>query len=71
MRLVVGANRTFVSVLGKSGLVAAKLGTLASTSTPAHFVEAAEAMHGDATRLRTGEVLIGCMGTLTSPSACR
>ncbi|TPW30655.1 KpsF/GutQ family sugar-phosphate isomerase [Pararhizobium mangrovi] len=41
-------GRVIVSGLGKSGHVAAKLAaTLASTGTPASFVHAAEALHGD------------------------
>lgn len=60
VRLILDAKATIVTGLGKSGLVGAKLaGTLASTSTPSHFVHAAEAMHGDAGRLQTGDVLIG------------
>jgi arabinose-5-phosphate isomerase len=48
-----------VSGLGKSGLVGAKLAaTLASTGTPAYFVHAADALHGDSGALVAGDVLI-------------
>jgi arabinose-5-phosphate isomerase len=41
-------GRILVSGLGKSGLIGAKIAaTLASTGTPAQFVHAAEALHGD------------------------
>lgn len=42
-------GRVVVSGLGKSGLIGAKLAaTLASTGTPAFFVHAGDALHGDA-----------------------
>jgi arabinose-5-phosphate isomerase len=48
-----------VTGLGKSGLVGAKLAaTLASTGTGAHFVHAADALHGDAGVVCDGDVLI-------------
>ncbi len=41
-------GRVIVSGLGKSGHVGAKIAaTLASTGTPAHFIHAGEALHGD------------------------
>ena len=41
-------GRLIVSGIGKSGLIGAKLAaTFASTGTPAHFLHATEAMHGD------------------------
>ncbi len=42
------AGRVIVTGMGKSGHIARKVAsTLASTGTPAHFVHAAEASHGD------------------------
>jgi arabinose-5-phosphate isomerase len=52
-------GRVVVTGLGKSGLVGAKLAaTLASTGTTAHFVHAADALHGDAGNVQPGDVLI-------------
>jgi arabinose-5-phosphate isomerase len=58
--ILLGATgRVIVTGLGKSGLVGAKLAaTLASTGTPAFFVHAAEALHGDAGMLVDGDVLL-------------
>jgi arabinose-5-phosphate isomerase len=45
--------------MGKSGHVARKIAaTLAATGTPAHFVHAAEAAHGDAGMVMPGDVLL-------------
>ena len=47
--LLATTGRVVVTGLGKSGLVGAKIAaTLASTGTPALFVHAADALHGDA-----------------------
>jgi arabinose-5-phosphate isomerase len=52
-------RRVHLIGLGKSGLVAQKLvATLNSTGTPAHFVHAAEAFHGDLGGIRPHEVCI-------------
>lgn len=52
-------GRVVVAGLGKSGLVGNKLAaTLASTGTSAHFVHAADALHGDAGNVQPGDVLI-------------
>jgi arabinose-5-phosphate isomerase len=41
-------NRIIVTGIGKSGIIARKIAaTLRSTGTPAHFLHAAEAIHGD------------------------
>ncbi len=41
-------SRIIVTAIGKSGIVARKIAaTLRSTGTPAHFLHAAEAVHGD------------------------
>lgn len=52
-------QRVIVSGIGKSGHVARKIAaTLAATGTPALFVHAAEAAHGDAGMVSSGDVLI-------------
>lgn len=53
------AGRLCVTGLGKSGLVGQKIAaTLASTGTPAYFLHAAEAAHGDLGMLMPGDVLL-------------
>src|SRR5579863_100702 len=53
------SGRAIVTGIGKSGHVARKLAaTLASTGTPAHFVHAAEASHGDLGMIQTQDVVI-------------
>ena len=58
--LILGApGRVVVSGLGKTGHVARKIAaTLASTGTPAYFVHAAEAVHGDLGMITGDDVLI-------------
>jgi len=57
--LLATRGRVVVTGLGKSGLVGAKLAaTLASTGTPAFFVHAADALHGDAGMVAPGDVLL-------------
>ena len=52
-------GRVVLTGLGKSGLIAGKLAaTFASTGTPALFVHAADALHGDAGMVADGDVLI-------------
>jgi arabinose-5-phosphate isomerase len=52
-------GRVGVTGLGKSGLVGRKVAaTLASTGTPAYFVHAGEALHGDAGMLLAEDVLL-------------
>lgn len=47
-KILQSSGRLIVSGIGKSGHIANKIAsTLASTGTPAHFVHAAEASHGD------------------------
>ncbi len=46
--LATGKGKTFISGLGKSGLIARKIAaTLSSTGTPAYFIHPVEALHGD------------------------
>lgn len=57
--LLTTRGRVVVTGLGKSGLVGSKLAaTLASTGTPAFFVHAADAMHGDAGMVAEDDVLL-------------
>ena len=52
-------GRVVVCGIGKSGHVARKLAaTLASTGTPAFFVHAAEAMHGDLGMITADDVVV-------------
>jgi arabinose-5-phosphate isomerase len=52
-------GRVVVTGIGKSGHIARKIAaTLASTGTPAFFVHAAEASHGDLGMIRTDDVVI-------------
>lgn len=52
-------GRVVVTGLGKSGHIGAKLAaTLASTGTPALFIHAADALHGDAGMVCPGDLLL-------------
>ena len=58
-RLLAVRGRVVVTGLGKSGLVGAKLAaTLASTGTPALFVHAADALHGDSGMVGADDLLL-------------
>jgi arabinose-5-phosphate isomerase len=64
-------GRVVVTGLGKSGLVAAKLAaTFASTGTPAQYVHAAEALHGDVGNIRPGDVLIALSNSGETEEVC-
>ena len=53
-------GRVIISGIGKSGHISAKLAaTMASTGTPAFFVHAAEANHGDLGMVGTSDAIIG------------
>lgn len=60
VEMILACNqRVIVSGIGKSGHVARKIAaTLAATGTPALFVHAAEAAHGDVGMISSGDVLI-------------
>ena len=52
-------GRAIVCGIGKSGAIGRKLaGTLASTGTPAYFMQAAEAVHGDLGMVHRDDVVI-------------
>ena len=57
--ILASRGRVVVSGIGKSGHIARKLAaTFASTGTPAYFVHAAEAVHGDLGMITRDDVLI-------------
>ncbi|HMA10867.1 MAG TPA: KpsF/GutQ family sugar-phosphate isomerase [Steroidobacteraceae bacterium] len=61
-------GRVVVSGLGKSGLVGHKIAaTLASTGTPAFFLHAAEASHGDLGMVMRGDVLLAISNSGETP----
>jgi arabinose-5-phosphate isomerase len=52
-------KRVIVTGIGKSGLIGQKLAaTLRSTGSPAHFLHAAEAIHGDIGMAQSGDVVL-------------
>jgi arabinose-5-phosphate isomerase len=60
-------GRVIVSGIGKSGHIARKFAaTLASTGTPAYFVHAAEAAHGDLGMITAEDVVIAISNSGTS-----
>lgn len=70
--LLASSGRVVVTGLGKSGLVGAKLAaTFASTGTPAFFVHAADALHGDAGMVALGDVLVAISKSGTTPEVER
>jgi arabinose-5-phosphate isomerase len=65
-------GRLCVTGLGKSGLVGQKIAaTLASTGTPAYFLHAAEASHGDLGMLVAGDVVLALSASGESPEIAR
>ncbi|HEY3123109.1 MAG TPA: KpsF/GutQ family sugar-phosphate isomerase [Thermoanaerobaculia bacterium] len=65
-------GRLCVTGLGKSGLVGQKIAaTLASTGTPAYFLHAAEASHGDLGMLVAGDVVLALSASGESPEIVR
>ncbi|MDR0634432.1 MAG: KpsF/GutQ family sugar-phosphate isomerase [Azoarcus sp.] len=60
-------GRVIVSGIGKSGHIARKFAaTLASTGTPAYFVHAAEAAHGDLGMITADDIVIALSNSGTS-----
>ncbi|WP_158794727.1 SIS domain-containing protein [Granulicella sp. L60] len=52
-------RRIIVTGIGKSGIIARKIAaTLRSTGTPAHFLHAAEAVHGDLGMIASGDIVL-------------
>src|SRR5687768_8998444 len=65
------SGRVIVTGLGKSGLVGAKIAaTLSSTGTPASFVHAADALHGDSGLVREGDVVIAISNSGETADVC-
>ena len=65
-------GRLCVTGLGKSGLVGQKVAaTLASTGTPAYFLHAAEAAHGDLGMLVAGDIVVALSASGESPEISR
>ncbi len=65
-------GRLCVTGLGKSGLVGQKIAaTLASTGTPAYFLHAGEAFHGDLGMLVEGDVVLALSASGESPEVVR
>jgi arabinose-5-phosphate isomerase len=59
LRAATAQNRLIITGIGKSGIIARKIAaTLRSTGTPAHFLHAAEAIHGDLGMLAPGGIVI-------------
>jgi arabinose-5-phosphate isomerase len=66
--LLAASGRVAVTGLGKSGLVGAKLAaTLSSMGTPAYFVHAADALHGDAGLVQPGDALLAISKSGSTP----
>ncbi|HLR94730.1 MAG TPA: SIS domain-containing protein [Jiangellaceae bacterium] len=64
-------GRVVCTGLGKSGHIARKLAaTLSSTGTPASFIHATEALHGDSGGLRPEDVLIAFSASGTTAEVC-
>ena len=69
--VLASSGRVIVTGLGKSGLVGAKIAaTLSSTGTPASFVHAADALHGDSGVVRDGDVVIAISNSGETPEVC-
>jgi arabinose-5-phosphate isomerase len=67
-RLLACRGRVVVSGIGKSGHIGRKLAsTLASTGTPAMFVHAAEAAHGDLGMITPADVFVALSNSGASP----
>jgi arabinose-5-phosphate isomerase len=73
LRVLLGVTgRVVVTGLGKSGLVGAKLAaTLSSTGTPAQFVHAGDALHGDVGCLCAGDAIFALSNSGETYEVCR
>jgi arabinose-5-phosphate isomerase len=59
LRSANGGSRIIITGIGKSGIIARKIAaTLRSTGTQAHFLHAAEAVHGDLGMLAAGDIVL-------------
>ena len=65
-------GRLCLTGIGKSGLIAEKIaGTLASTGTPAYFLHAGEASHGNLGMLMPGDVVLALSYSGETPEVVR
>lgn len=65
-------GRLCLTGIGKSGLIAEKIAsTLASTGTPAYFLHAGEASHGDLGMLMPGDVVLALSYSGETPEVAR
>lgn len=65
-------GRLCLTGIGKSGLIAQKIAaTLASTGTPAYFLHAGEASHGDLGMLMAGDVVLAMSSSGQTPEVVR
>lgn len=70
--IVASAGRLCVTGLGKSGLIGQKLAaTLSSTGTPAFFLHAAEASHGDLGMIVSGDTVLALSFSGETPEVVR
>jgi arabinose-5-phosphate isomerase len=70
--IVASPGRLCVSGLGKSGLIGQKLAaTLSSTGTPAFFLHAAEASHGDLGMIVSGDTVLALSFSGETPEVVR
>ncbi len=66
------SGRLCVTGIGKSGLIGQKVAaTLASTGTPAYFLHAGEASHGDLGMLMPGDVILAFSSSGETPEVVR
>lgn len=70
--IAASTGRICVTGLGKSGLIGQKLAaTLSSTGTPAYFLHAAEASHGDLGMLVAGDIVLALTFSGETPELVR
>lgn len=70
--IAASTGRICVTGLGKSGLIGQKLAaTLSSTGTPAYFLHAAEASHGDLGMLVAGDIVLALTFSGETPEVVR
>ena len=71
-QIAASSGRICVTGLGKSGLIGQKLAaTLSSTGTPAYFLHAAEAGHGDLGMLVGGDIVLALTYSGETPEVTR
>lgn len=71
-QIAASRGRLCVTGLGKSGVIGQKIAaTLASTGTPAYFLHAAEASHGDLGMLVAGDIVLALSASGESPEIVR